>query len=267
MNIDMILKSDVLDILFENRNKLYGAYPLRKFYPERIKTSLLIMAGMVIAFCVFALVNKKSSAALPVFVFEDHTMGKADPKKKIEEPKRTSTAQKKNLNSQKFTSVIKIEKDTADKLTNDLNNIIISNTTITDGLDGLNIVEIQSDLAEGSGEVVEEIPAPDPSIPVENPDVEPSFPGGINALREYLQRNLVNPRDLEEGEQVSVQIKFIVGYDGKLQRFETLKDGGTAFNNEVIRVLKKMPQWIAGKSNGRTVSAFYTIPVKFVTNE
>ena len=267
MNIDMILKSDVLDILFENRNKLYGAYPLRKFYPERIKTSLLIMAGMVIAFCVFALVSKKSSAALPVFVFEDHTMGKADPKKKIEEPKRTSTAQKKNLNSQKFTSVIKIEKDTADKLTNDLNNIIISNTTITDGLDGLNIVEKQSDLVEGSREVVEEIPAPDPSIPVENPDVEPSFPGGINALREYLQRNLVNPRDLEEGEQVSVQIKFIVGYDGKLQRFETLKDGGTAFNNEVIRVLKKMPQWIAGKSNGRTVSAFYTIPVKFVTNE
>ena len=107
----------------------------------------------------------------------------------------------------------------------------------------------------------------DPSTPVDNPEIEPSYPGGINALRNFLQRNLTNPRDLEEGEQVSVQVKFIVGYDGKLQRFETVKDGGTEFNEEVIRVLKKMPQWIAGKSNGKNVSVYYTIPVKFVSND
>ena len=58
MNTEIIMKSDVLDILFENRNKLYGAYPLRKFYPERIKAALIITFCSVMVFCVFALVPK-----------------------------------------------------------------------------------------------------------------------------------------------------------------------------------------------------------------
>ena len=45
-----------------------------------------------------------------------------------------------------------------------------------------------------------------------------------------------------------------------------MEDGGEAFNNEVIRVLKKMPKWIPGKTHGENVSVFYTIPVKFVAN-
>ena len=55
----------------------------------------------------------------------------------------------------------------------------------------------------------------------------------------------------------------MVGYDGKLKSFETIEDGGRAFNNEVIRVLKRMPEWIPGRSNGENVSVYYTIPVKF----
>lgn len=70
---------------------------------------------------------------------------------------------------------------------------------------------------------------------------------------------------MPEGEMVSVYIKFVVGYDGKLQKFNVVKDGGEVFNNEVIRVLKKMPQWIPGKSKGQNVSVYFTIPVKFVS--
>jgi periplasmic protein TonB len=65
---------------------------------------------------------------------------------------------------------------------------------------------------------------------------------------------------------VSVKVKFIVGYDGQLKGFETIEDGGVAFNNEVIRVLKKMPNWIPGKISGENVSVFYTVPVKFMTS-
>ncbi|HEY5407892.1 MAG TPA: hypothetical protein VIJ92_12430 [Ginsengibacter sp.] len=42
-----------------------------------------------------------------------------------------------------------------------------------------------------------------------------------------------------------------------------IKSGGIAFDNEVVRVLKKMPLWIPGKSNGENVSVYYVIPVKF----
>jgi periplasmic protein TonB len=69
---------------------------------------------------------------------------------------------------------------------------------------------------------------------------------------------------MEEGETVSVKIRFVVGYDGKLKSFVTAQDGGDEFNTEVIRVLKKMPDWVPGKSNGQNVSVYFTIPVKFV---
>ena len=80
----------------------------------------------------------------------------------------------------------------------------------------------------------------------------------------FLQKNLNNPADLEDGQVVSVKIKFIVGYNGVLKGFEVLEDGGKAFNNEVIRVLKKMPVWVPGKNAGEHVSVYYTIPVKFM---
>jgi protein TonB len=95
----------------------------------------------------------------------------------------------------------------------------------------------------------------------------PSFPGGMAALKKFLERNLQSPRDMEAGEEVDVKVKFVVSFDGKLQRFETVQDGGEVFNKEVIRVLKKMPDWIPGKSNGEEVSVYYTIPVKFLPAE
>lgn len=264
----MILKSDVLDILFDNRNKLYGAYPLRKFYPERIKVALVIMLGIAIIFCSYALLVKNERSEITVFNFQDPELRRLNPEKKIEQPKLKTPSQKPVFNSQKFVSIIKMEKDSVDKLPDNLDNVPIGSVTITDGLEGTNLAGEGNDGKRNVGDAdVQGLPAPDPAIPIENPEVEPSFPGGINALRTFLQRNLVNPRDLEDGEQVSVQVRFVVGYDGKLQRFETVKDGGSEFNSEVIRVLKKMPQWISGKSNGKNVSVFYTIPVKFVPND
>jgi protein TonB len=83
-------------------------------------------------------------------------------------------------------------------------------------------------------------------------------------LTKFLEKNLINPTDMEPGDIIAVNVKFVVGYDGKLQQFTVVKDGGDIFNNEVIRVLKKMPQWIPGKSNGQNVAVYFTIPIKFV---
>jgi protein TonB len=93
----------------------------------------------------------------------------------------------------------------------------------------------------------------------------PSYPGGMDALRKFLERNLENPRDMEEGEVANVKVKFVVGFNGELQSFVTVQDGGDEFNREVMRVLKKMPNWLPGKAKGQNVSVFYTIPVKFIS--
>lgn len=93
----------------------------------------------------------------------------------------------------------------------------------------------------------------------------PSYPGGMNALRKFLVRNLENPRDMKEGEVANVKVKFVVGSNGELQSFVTVQDGANEFNREVMRVLKKMPNWVPGKSKGQNVSVFYTILIKFIS--
>ena len=93
----------------------------------------------------------------------------------------------------------------------------------------------------------------------------PSYRGGMDALRKFLVRNLENPRDMKEGEVANVKVKFVVGSNGELQSFLTVQDGGNEFNREVMRVLKKMPNWVPGKSKGQNVSVFYTIAIKFIS--
>ena len=115
--------------------------------------------------------------------------------------------------------------------------------------------------------VVPVIKTIDKNTPLFSADIMPSFPGGMDALHSFLQMNLQNPKDMEPGELVNVTLRFVVNYDGKLKSFEVLQDGGEVFNQEVIRVLKKMPQWKPGLSNGEKVSVYYNIPVKFIPAE
>ena len=266
MNAESILKTDSLDILFENRNKEYGAYALRKFYPERIKRALMIMLLLVAVFCVYAIVPAKENGAIICTFYEDPTLAKIDaPKKQPEKKVEPITTQK--VNTQKFPGKITIDntKDSIPEIKTLEENIKISGVDFNDGTD-VGLINVQEAPVSVSVEPKTTTIA-NPNEVVEHPDVVPEYPGGIEALRNFLQRNLQNPAEMNEGEIVAVKIKFIVGYDGTLKGFETVQDGGEEFNNEVIRVLKRMPHWIPGKSNGQNVSVFYTIPVKFVSND
>ena len=105
------------------------------------------------------------------------------------------------------------------------------------------------------------------STPISNPDVQATYPGGTNELIKFLQKNLHTPADIAEDALVQVSVQFVVDFDGNLQHFEIIKDGGAAFNNEVIRVLQMMPKWVPGKKGGTNVPVYYTIPVKFTASE
>ena len=267
------MKSDVLDILFEKRNKAYGAYDLRKFYGNRLMKSVGLMFASVVILSAFTfLPHKKVYDAVPYTIPDDTGLGKVKPdEKKLPEPKpKKVVAELIPAATVKLTSRIVIvqKKDSADKLT-DIDKQAIGSTTVTKpGPDVPTIVTPKYPIDPGGGVAdVPVKPAIDKTEPIFSPEVMPSFPGGMDALHRFLERNLNNPRDLEEGNAISVKVQFVVGYDGKLQRFQILQDGGEAFNNEVLRVLKKMPAWTPGKSNGENVSVYYTIPVKFVPAE
>ena len=273
MNKELIMKSDVLDIIFEKRNKAYGAYNLRKFYHNRLTKSLGLMFGAVVILCAFTfLPEKQNYDTRNVDIPKDPTLGQVKPKDPEQKPKPI-VAQVKPMEATKFTNHIIIvpRVDSADKLHNIIQQAIGSTTVLAPG-SGVPKVGAPIDPGPpGGGEgpitTAPVKPAFDKTQAIANPDVMPEFPGGMDALHRFLQRNLNNPQDLEEGSMVSVKVQFVVGYDGKLQRFHIIEDGGEAFNNEVMRVLKKMPEWKPGKSNGENVSVYYTIPVKFVPAE
>src|SRR6187399_147933 len=124
MNKELIMKSDVLDILFENRNKNYGAYDLRKFYAGRLKKAFGIMMTIVVGLSAFTfLPNKKVYETFP-YSIEGPELGQAKKieKKQPEIKPKTTIPVNKNVATGKFVSAIKIvnNKDTSDNLNIDL---------------------------------------------------------------------------------------------------------------------------------------------------
>ncbi|MFT3979966.1 MAG: energy transducer TonB [Ferruginibacter sp.] len=269
MKSENILKADLLDIVFDNRNKDYGAYELRKNYRRRLTKAILVsivFAG-AIGSLVFTTKGKKIIAAIPeteiIKIFDETPPNKPEapkPKPKPEAPKAPEAA--KPVPQQQFVSRVEITKHETEvgKIKELDPNIAIGGKNIEGEPQGHVIVDKPIKIDEG-GEVIPE--TVDKVTPRATAEVMPSYPGGMAALRKFLEKNLQSPNDMEDGEIVSVKVKFIVGYDGKLKGFEIVENGGDAYNKEVIRVLKKMPEWIPGRANGENVSVYYTIPVKF----
>ncbi len=89
----------------------------------------------------------------------------------------------------------------------------------------------------------------------------PSFPGGPNALFEYLSKNIKYPP--KERQQGRVIVTFIVDTDGTVTNVKVAKSVNPLLDAEAIRVTKAMPRWIPGKQNGEAVAVKYTFPITF----
>lgn len=276
MNSKLIMKSDILDIVFENRNKEYGAYKLRKFYPGRIKIALGLMFIISIAFSAFTLLPKNENLHVSKpYVIDGPELAKppvepkAPPKTpEVKNPEALPVAPNKPVKEQQYISTIDIVDNT--KKTEPIQTLVADSkisdkTDLTPETAPQVVVPIKNEAGPGNGnDAASKIDINKP-MNEDAVDVLPSYPGGMNALIKFLQKNLRTPDEIQDGQIVNVRIKFVVGYNGKLQSFVTVLDGGAAYNNEVVRVLKKMPDWNPGKAQGENVSVYYTIPVKFVS--
>ncbi len=270
MRTENILHADVLDIIFEHRNKNYGAYTLRKFYNNTLYKAIGAVCMLVLVCCLFSFFQKENKQALVSIIYEDPELKSPvhDPlPKKPKQPERHTPAPAKT-GLQKTLSHVQITKD---KFADPRDSMLIGNIQIA-GIKGP-VAPVSHYPVMPLSRVPEVVPPTvsvppiDKNKPSDFAEVMPLYPGGTEALRKFLEKNLKTPESAESGLTVSVKMRFVVGFDGALKSFETIQDGGAEYNNEVIRVLKKMPQWIPGKTKGENVSVYFTLPVKFTAVE
>lgn len=100
--------------------------------------------------------------------------------------------------------------------------------------------------------------------PFHNVEQMPDFPGGTEALMQFLKDNLEYPESAEhDGVQGRVVIRFVVNKEGVLRDWQVLRSPHPDMEKEAVRLILTMPRWIPGKQNGIPVDVYYTIPITF----
>lgn len=260
-----ILQADMLDILFEHRNKLYGAYALRKTYSRRLMLALgaalfTVLISLAISFFKNSNGTNDPGKNDQAIILTTIELPKDEPKPEPIEKHKPPVA------ARDYQPIVVVPDKDADSVivqNDELIDAAISNKN-QDGekpKDDTRAVTITENINGDDKAKVPEIKQPDlPSHP-------PKFPGGSEAWLKFLQRYLQSPEDLEPGQRVEVLIRFWIDIDGSVSRPEVIKSGGSSFDKEVMRVLKKMPKWEPAMQYGNHVAVAYTQPVIFVGAE
>lgn len=95
-------------------------------------------------------------------------------------------------------------------------------------------------------------------------EVEPSFPGGTEAMIKWIQANVVYPQSaMDKNEQGMVFVKFVVNRDGSIEQVSIRKGVSEALDKEAMRVVKSMQNWTPGVEDGKPVRVNFTIPISF----
>jgi periplasmic protein TonB len=257
------------DIVFDNRNKNYGAYVLRESY----QTHLLKAIGLTFGLFILGLYSPKMAGAMgllkekvepiketiticPIILPEEFKV----PPMTLPDPIQTKQYPSP---SQRFTEVKPVDRTTLDELPkiDELKGKTIGNTTNT-GEGGGDNKDPKIISSEGDP-IITEIDTKE----YKNVDQRPEFIGGHDAMIEFLKGMLVYPKDeLENEVEGETLVNFVVGIDGNVENITLSKSSGIVnFDREAIRVIKKIgKRFRPGKINGKAVRTICSIPIDFI---
>ena len=274
MTNNELLHASLLDIVFDNRNKEYGAYALRKEYNQRMLASLGIGISLILFVVLmnalnnngsFHPVNQPTSNEVIVSLVEipEETIDKPKPPAAMPAVEPVQPKPAEPVAAVEFPPIAIVPDNEADRepvaTRADMIDKQIAKAN-ADGKDYTGEVLLQKAVVSSAGQDKEVIPASHPIIPNSNPE----FPGGQEALLKFLSRHLDTPGELESGEKKMVRARFKVDVDGSVSLVEIVQTGGSLFDKEVIRVCKKMPRWKPAIQNGEAVPTSYVLPVTFI---
>jgi protein TonB len=265
METNKILTADVLDIIFEGRNKEYGAYNLRKTYNRRITIALVT----TVAVCAFLFLlsvmgsGKKNEEAEIIVQDVQLEDVKKEPEKKPEPPPPPPPKQEPpKVEITKFTPP-KIVKDVEVKPEDEIKEVEkLEDTKIgTINVEGKKDEGFVAPPVEEKGTGVVEAPKKveeDYDKVFTKVEKEAKFPGGQDGWKRYLERNLNSSVAADDGAPVGnyqVRVQFIVDKEGNISEVKAIQvpPACPSCGPEAVKVIKRGPKWEPAVQNGRNV--------------
>lgn len=254
------------ELVFEGRNRAYGAYELRRSSAVRHnKAMLIILIVAVIAFSLPALLKivMPEHVAKEVMTEVTTLSQLPPPEVKSDAVKKVAAAPPPPLKSTiKFTAPV-IKKDTEVREEDEMK----TQEEVTQAKVAISVADVHGNDEENGADIadIKEI-APDPGTEVPFTVVEqmPQFPGGTNEMMKFIQKHINYPAiAAENGIQGKVYLRFVVLPSGEIGHVEVLRSLDPSCDKEAMRVVKMMPKWIPGKQNGNAVSVYFTLPIAF----
>lgn len=266
------------DLIFEGRNKEYGAYKLRTQTGKRNFKAIITIA-ILAALCIILFYIKAGYDAYQAAHAKNENVTEISalnqPKKKEAKVERKVQVEEKKevvkevKSSIKFTApVIKKDADVKPEEEMKTQDQIMQTNTAIGALDVKGNSD-QGEILKVTQRVETEPVKAEPKPEVENKVFDvveqmPSFPGGPSALMQYLSSNIKYPVVAQEnGVQGRVVVSFVVERDGSITDVQVARSVDPSLDHEAQRVVRNMPRWIPGKQNGQAVRVKYNVPVAF----
>lgn len=270
--IDLI-SNEWADIVFQGRNKVYGAYQLRRGTSKRNIVSMVFVAAVAaVAYLGLAAYNSYQEAQKAKFEAEMEASlleakKEAKVEKKTETPKVEQVQKVEKVKSSiAFTPPV-IKKDSEVKPEEEMK----TQDELKETKTAIGAFDVKGN-DEAGGTVlkaVEEIAAPEPPKHEEEQnkifevvEQQPQFPGGsVNGwLADHIKYPVVAA---ENGISGRVVVQFVVERDGSVSQVRVVRGVDPSLDKEAQRVISSMPKWIPGKQNGQAVRSRFTVPVTF----
>lgn len=271
MEINKILSSDILDLLFEDRNKAYGAYDLRKTYKKRLTIALIcsvVIALLALGGSLLAGTLKKNEGKIQVRELTLTELKQEEEKKPEPPPPPPPKQEPPKVEMTKFTppKIVKDEEVKKEEIPPEVKELEETKIAVV-SQEGIKDEGLAPTIVDEGKKVIEEKKEDDENKVFTKVEVEAGFKGGDREWRKFLERNLdANiPIDNNAPEGTyTVIVQFIVDKEGKVSDVRALSNHGYGMEGEAMRVIKKAPDWIPAIQNGRNVKAYRKQPITFV---
>lgn len=252
------------DVVFEDRNRAYGAYQIRQNYNRNLILIMLCVVGSIgITYGINRYVNgieeteiDKSlvdewKTTLNIPPVEDDILPPPPPEPEVPKLEKLTAFVPPVVVDDVVNNDIKIQDDLADTKVGNKDQ---------DGDDDDFTPPSDKGLLTGTGK------EPEKEETHTFVDIQAEFPGGYQEMARFIAKNTKYPQeDIEMGNEGKVYLRFVVGKDGDIEDVRVTRgvEFSEKMNKEAMRVVKSMPKWKPGEINGKAVRSYFDLPVNF----